>query len=84
MFIDEVVLAGILTVGLMVAFFGGVGYFIWKDSHSRKGSSSRIHRARKALRATSVARFFCAWKNTGAAIGILRMSLDDIVSSLII
>ncbi|MDO7919839.1 cytochrome c oxidase subunit CcoM, partial [Pseudomonas aeruginosa] len=23
--------------GLMVAFFGGVGYFIWKDSHSRKG-----------------------------------------------
>ncbi|HHK3543196.1 TPA: cytochrome c oxidase subunit CcoM, partial [Pseudomonas aeruginosa] len=25
MFIDEVVLAGILTVGLMVAFFGGVG-----------------------------------------------------------
>ncbi|MDF5939188.1 cytochrome c oxidase subunit CcoM [Pseudomonas aeruginosa] len=25
------------TVGLMVAFFGGVGYFIWKDSHSRKG-----------------------------------------------
>ena len=37
MFIDEVVLAGILTVGLMVSFFGGVGYFIWKDSHSRKG-----------------------------------------------
>jgi hypothetical protein len=37
MFIDEVVLAGILTVGLMVAFFGGVGYLIWKDSHSRKG-----------------------------------------------
>ncbi|WP_333754586.1 cytochrome c oxidase subunit CcoM [Pseudomonas aeruginosa] len=37
MFIDEVVLAGILTVGLMVAFFGGVGCFIWKDSHSRKG-----------------------------------------------
>ncbi|WP_276527665.1 cytochrome c oxidase subunit CcoM, partial [Burkholderia multivorans] len=25
MFIDEVVLAGILTVRLMVAFFGGVG-----------------------------------------------------------
>ena len=62
MFIDEVVLAGILTVGLMVAFFGGVGYFIWKDSHSRKGGSSRIHRARKALRATSVARFFAPGK----------------------
>lgn len=36
MFIDEVVLAGILTVGLMIVFCGGVGYFIWKDSHKRK------------------------------------------------
>lgn len=35
MFIDEVVLAGILTVGLMVVFFGGVGIFIWKDSHKK-------------------------------------------------
>ena len=35
MLIDEVVLAGIVTVGLMVLFFGGVGYFIWKDSHKR-------------------------------------------------
>ncbi|BBP81779.1 MULTISPECIES: cytochrome c oxidase subunit CcoM [Pseudomonas] len=35
MFIDVVVLAGIGTVGLMVAFFAGVGYFIWKDSHKR-------------------------------------------------
>ncbi|MNY71532.1 hypothetical protein D3C86_2098950 [compost metagenome] len=38
MFIDTVVLAGIGTVGLMVAFFVGVGYFIWKDSHKRKPS----------------------------------------------
>lgn len=36
MFIDVVVLAGIGTLGLMVAFFAGVGYFIWKDSHKRK------------------------------------------------
>ena len=36
MFIDEVVMAGVVTVGLMFAFFGGVGYFIWKDSHKRK------------------------------------------------
>lgn len=35
MFIDEVVLAGIVTVGLMILFCGGVGYFIWKDSHKR-------------------------------------------------
>ncbi|WP_277344314.1 MULTISPECIES: cytochrome c oxidase subunit CcoM [Pseudomonadaceae] len=35
MFVDVVVLAGIGTVGLMLAFFGGVGYFIWKDSHKR-------------------------------------------------
>ncbi|SDO76907.1 MULTISPECIES: cytochrome c oxidase subunit CcoM [Pseudomonas] len=33
MFIDEVVLAGVITVGLMIVFCGGVGYFIWKDSH---------------------------------------------------
>ena len=37
MFIDEVVLAGILTVGLMVAFFGGVGYFKRKDCQSPQG-----------------------------------------------
>tara|TARA_R110002051_G_scaffold303305_1_gene372107 strand:- start:26 stop:226 length:201 start_codon:yes stop_codon:yes gene_type:complete len=36
MFIDEVVLAGIGTVGLMVAFLGGVGLFIWRDSHKKK------------------------------------------------
>ncbi|KAF1068547.1 MAG: hypothetical protein GAK45_01334 [Pseudomonas citronellolis] len=33
MFVDEVVFAGIATVGLMILFFGGIGYFIWKDSH---------------------------------------------------
>ncbi|MEH6386458.1 MULTISPECIES: cytochrome c oxidase subunit CcoM [Pseudomonas] len=32
MFIDEAVIAGILTVGLMVVFLGGVGLFIWRDS----------------------------------------------------
>lgn len=38
MFIDTVVLAGIGTVGLMLAFFAGIGYFIWTDSHKRKPS----------------------------------------------
>lgn len=38
MFVDAVVLAGVGTVVLMVAFFAGVGYFIWKDSHKRKPS----------------------------------------------
>ena len=33
MYMDTVVVAGILTVGLMVAFLGGGGYFIWNDSH---------------------------------------------------
>ncbi|WP_283246512.1 cytochrome c oxidase subunit CcoM [Zestomonas insulae] len=33
MFMDHAVLAGIGTVLLMCAFFGGVGYFIWSDSH---------------------------------------------------
>jgi hypothetical protein len=36
MFIDVVVLAGIGTVGLMVAFCAGVGYFIWKDAQKTK------------------------------------------------
>ncbi|WP_308811753.1 cytochrome c oxidase subunit CcoM [Stutzerimonas azotifigens] len=37
MFVDEVVLAGVVTVGLMFAFFGGVGYFIWQDSRKKQG-----------------------------------------------
>ncbi|WP_297831739.1 cytochrome c oxidase subunit CcoM [Pseudomonas sp.] len=36
MFLDNVVIAGVLTVGLMVFFFAGLGLFIWKDSHKRK------------------------------------------------
>lgn len=36
MFIDEVVLAGVGTVGLMIAFLGGVALFIWRDSHKKK------------------------------------------------
>jgi len=33
MFVDEVVLAGVATVVLMIVFFAGVGVFIYKDSH---------------------------------------------------
>ncbi len=36
MFIDTVVLAGIGTVALMLAFFGGGGLFNRKDSHRVK------------------------------------------------
>ena len=36
MFLDNVVIAGVLTVGLMVLFFSGLGIFIWKDSQKRK------------------------------------------------
>lgn len=35
MFLDNVVIAGVVTVGLMVLFFAGLGIFIWKDSHKR-------------------------------------------------
>lgn len=35
MYIDTVVLAGIGTVALMFAFFGGVGYFIYRDTHKK-------------------------------------------------
>ncbi|MDB6141695.1 MAG: ATP-dependent helicase [Pseudomonas sp.] len=36
MFLDNVVVAGVITVGLMLMFFAGLGLFIWKDSHKRK------------------------------------------------
>ena len=36
MFLDNVVIAGVLTVGLMMMFFAGLGIFIWKDSRKRK------------------------------------------------
>jgi len=36
MFFDNVVIAGVLTVSLMILFFVGFGFFIWKDSHKRK------------------------------------------------
>jgi nitrate reductase NapE component len=36
MFVDNVVLAGVVTVGLMVAFLGGFGYFIWQDAHKKR------------------------------------------------
>ena len=36
MFLDNVVIAGVLTVGLMVLFFAGLGIFIWNDSRKRK------------------------------------------------
>jgi len=35
MFVDDVVLAGVVTVGLMVAFLAGFGYFIWRDAHKK-------------------------------------------------
>ena len=38
MFIDEVVLAGILIVGLCVVFCAGFGYFIWKDANKSKSN----------------------------------------------
>jgi len=36
MFMDTAVIAGIGTGLLMIAFCGGVGYFILRDSHKRK------------------------------------------------
>lgn len=41
MYIDEVVIAGVVTVGMMVAFLGGVVWFIWRDSHKKRNSSNR-------------------------------------------
>lgn len=36
MFFDTVVIAGVMTVGLMFAFFAGLGLFIWKAANKRK------------------------------------------------
>jgi Na+-transporting methylmalonyl-CoA/oxaloacetate decarboxylase gamma subunit len=36
MFIDTVVVAGVGTVLLMLAFLAGFGYVIWKDSKKPK------------------------------------------------
>ena len=36
MYVDEAVIAGVITVGLMGAFLGGVGLFIWRDAHKKK------------------------------------------------
>ena len=40
MFMDVVVIAGVGTVGLMVAFFAGFGYFVWKDAHKVKAPAT--------------------------------------------
>lgn len=37
MYLDTVVLSGIAVVGLMLVFFGGVGYFLWKDAQRHRG-----------------------------------------------
>jgi len=39
MYIDAAVIAGLLTVALILAFFGGIGLFIWSDikKSSKKG-----------------------------------------------
>jgi hypothetical protein len=36
MYIDEAVIAGLLVVAATLAFFGGFGYFIYKDAHKPK------------------------------------------------
>jgi len=36
MFFDNVVLAGVMTVGLMCAFFGGFGYIAYKAMKNNK------------------------------------------------
>ena len=36
MFLDEVVISGLLIVGLCVVFVGGVAAFIYKDAHKPK------------------------------------------------
>lgn len=46
MYTDAVVIAGIVTVLLMVAFFIGVGIFVMKDSKHQLGDHGRRSEAR--------------------------------------
>ncbi|WP_199224294.1 cytochrome c oxidase subunit CcoM [Saccharospirillum sp. MSK14-1] len=41
MYVDTVVIAGLLTVGLMFAFFGGIAWVVRKDlrTHPENGPS---------------------------------------------
>ncbi len=41
MFIDTVVLAGTGTVAPMAPLSGGVGLFIWKDSHKKAKATTK-------------------------------------------
>ncbi|MBB5320371.1 cytochrome c oxidase subunit CcoM [Marinobacter oulmenensis] len=41
MYMDAVVIAGILTVLLMVAFFVGVGIFVMKDQKTHGGKNTK-------------------------------------------
>ena len=36
MYMDDAVLAGIITVGACVVFFGGFAVFIWNDMQKKK------------------------------------------------
>ncbi len=36
MYLDVVVLSGVGVVALMIAFFGGVGYFLYKDAKKQE------------------------------------------------
>ncbi|EON92370.1 hypothetical protein MARLIPOL_06454 [Marinobacter lipolyticus SM19] len=51
MYMDAVVIAGILTVLLILAFFVGVGIFIMKDSkrHRGEGIKGSTHQSGKTV-----------------------------------
>ncbi len=40
MYVDDAVIAGLLTVGLMLVFFVGVGVFIYKDIRKTRNTGS--------------------------------------------
>lgn len=58
MFVDTVVLAGVGTVLLMVAFFGGWLLHLEGCAQAQAELILPVHWARKAIRATSVALFY--------------------------
>ncbi|MBN7769237.1 hypothetical protein KUV44_02105 [Marinobacter daepoensis] len=45
MYMDAVVIAGIVTVLLMIGFFVGVGIFVIKDQKSHAAKQDKLHRS---------------------------------------
>jgi len=42
MFLDDVVISGLIVIGGTLAFLVGIGIFIYQDSHKQKDETSHV------------------------------------------